>query len=425
METKHLLIPLTALALFASCSNEPIPEKGLSPPTALDPKANALIAKAVEAKNFFYPKNSRSTSTDASVDYIVKQGSRSEADTVLSVVNFADNQGFVILTDKKDSPDIIAVSDKGNIDINNIDNPSLKLFVDNAAEALAGKPVKPNDTIIENPMDLRMYEDVITRDTIYNIEPMISVMWGQGSPYNRFCPIIGNFRTYTGCGPIAVAQVMTHYRYPNSFVWDLDGTTTTIPLDWTMINKHVTSGVGVLPGECNDDTATHNVIGKLVRKIGQVMGVNYTADGTSTYLTEIRRTLSHYGYNATYIPTKPNPEKINFDGSSIWILGGNSNQAGRDSGHAFIVDGRKYIRYHQEGHIIDPNIIPPQVIEIVNVSTTYFDYIHINWGWDGLANGYYYNGSYNSADPYEYDAPEYGVGYYNYTSNFDYVIVKR
>ena len=425
METKHLLIPLTALALFASCSNEPIPEKELSPPTALDPKANALIAKAVEAKNFFYPKNSRSTSTDASVDYIVKQGSRSEADTVLSVVNFADNQGFVILTDKKDSPDIIAVSDKGNIDINNIDNPSLKLFVDNAAEALAGKPVKPNDTIIENPMDLRMYEDVITRDTIYNIEPMISVMWGQGSPYNRFCPIIGNFRTYTGCGPIAVAQVMTHYRYPNSFVWDLDGTTTTIPLDWTMINKHVTSGVGVLPGECNDDTATHNVIGKLVRKIGDIMNADYTETGTITTILDVDRVLKYYGYTTTFVGRNSSVEPVSFDGSSIWILNSSSSDQGRDSSHMFIVDGRKYIRYHQEGHIIDPYIIPPQVIEIVNEYTTYFDYIHINWGWDGLSNGYFYNGTYNSANPHEYDRPEYGVSSYNYTSNFNYVIAKR
>lgn len=421
MKLKHLLIPLTALAFLASCSNEPISEKELSPPTALDPKANALIAKAVEAKNFFYPKNSRSISTDASVDYIVKYDSRSDADTVLSVVNFADNQGFVILTDKKDSPDIIAVSDKGNIDINNIDNPSLKLFIDNAAEALAGKPSKE---IIERPMKPLMYEDVITYDTIYSIEPMISVMWGQGNPYNKYCPIINGSRTYAGCGPIAVAQVMTHYKYPKNLVWDLGVSSATIPLDWTMINNHVTSGVGVLPGICNDDANTHDVIGKLVRKIGHIMNAKYTESGTITTILDVKKAFEYYGYTTTFVGKNSSVESVAFNGSAIWVLNSSSSSTGQDATHMFIVDGRKYIKRHQEGHIIDPNIIPPQIIEIVNESTTYFDYIHINWGWDGLANGYFFNGSYNSANPHKYDVPEYGVGYYNYTSNFNYVIAK-
>lgn len=108
---KHINLLTTlavALATLASCGNEPIigiREDGSHGKTAPPgTKDQALVSKAVKARDFFYSKGSRASAAGAIVGHYVANSSRSETDTVLSVVNFADGQGFVILTDKVDSP---------------------------------------------------------------------------------------------------------------------------------------------------------------------------------------------------------------------------------------------------------------------------------------------------------------------------------
>lgn len=91
----------------------------------------------------------------------------------------------------------------------------------------------------------------------------------------------------------------------------------------------------------------------------------------------------------------------------------------------FLVDGRKYIRHYHKTYILDPAVTPPLLVEVVNEYTVYYDYIHVNWGWDGTANGYYYEGSFDSSNPRKLDYPSGGVGNYNFTSNLMYVEVYR
>lgn len=417
-----------ALATLASCGNEPAMKlhNDSSPgkTALLETKDQALVTKAVKARDFFYSKGSRVSAAGATIGHYVTNSSRSATDTVLSVVNFADGQGFVILTDKTDSPEILAVSDEGTLNLENIDNPSLKLFVDNAVENLQGR----SGDIIERPQKPLMYIIEDTYDTIYNIEPMIKVRWGQDkSPYNLYCPIINGKRTPAGCGPIAVAQVMTHYQYPQSFVWDVNGAASNIALDWTEINKHITSGVGAFPPVCtaNNPNATHDVIGKLVRQIGKKMNAEYTVSGTTTSFDKAQTALNQYGYTTTISNVSNNASNIMFDGSSIWIVCATDPVKDSVYGHVFVVDGRKYIKRHYLGYIVDPNVTPPVIREIVQDSISYFDYVHINWGWDGTSNGYFYNGSYKTDSATSLDNPNDGTLSWNFTTRFCYIKAHR
>ncbi len=420
---------VVAVAALASCGNEPAMElRGDGSPggRALpETKDQALIAKAVKARDFFYSGGSRASASGATVGHYVANSSRSETDTVLSVVNFADGQGFVILTDKADSPEVLAVSDEGTLDLDNIDNPSLKLFVDNAVSNLQGRA----SGIVERPQKPLMYIMEDTYDTIYTIEPMISVRWGQDkSPYNLYCPLLANgCRAAAGCGPTAVAQVMTHYRYPQSFVWDAEGTATNVALDWTEINKHVTSGVEALPPVCtaSNANATHDVIGKLVRQIGKKMNARYAADGTETSFDKVQTVLSQFGYTTTLSGVYDNARSAAFDGSSIWIVSATDLEQDDKYGHVFVIDGRKYVRHHRLEYILDPNIIPPVIKEVVIDETYHYDYVHINWGWNGASNGYFYNGKYKSDNPKSLDNPSDGTYSWSFTSKYCFVEVSR
>ncbi|GEM_PF-1840565 len=428
-QSKFLTTLAVALATLASCSNEPAmelrddgsPDKAALPET----KDQALVAKAVKARGFFYSKGSRASAAGATVGHYVTNSSRSATDTVLSVVNFADGQGFVILTDKADSPEILAVTDEGTLNLTNIDNPSLKLFVDNAVENLQGRAKAIGSGL--DPTRPYLTESVDTYDTIFSVEPMVKVHWGQDAPYNNYCPIIlGSVRAPAGCVPIAAAQIMTHYQYPSYFAWDVEGTSTIISLDWDKINRHVTSGTDKVSANCQDDIDTHNVIGMLVRKLGKEIGATYTPFGTGATLPGFKDGMSYFGYTTSEIKQFGTTPTAVFDGTRIWAVGGTSRTSdGRDAKHVFLVDGRKYIKHDHKSYILDPAITPPAIVAVDEEYTVYYNYHHINWGWDGTANGYYYGGSFNSKIPYKLDYPSGGAGSYDFMSDALYVEVSK
>lgn len=187
------LFSLIVAALISACTNEPQMESSGDDPSAKDltTKAEQLITKAQQARALFYPSQSRSVSTDATIEYVVSRNSRSEADTLLSIVNFADNQGFVIITDKAEVPEILAVTDDGNLIPGLNDNPGLQQYLDNAEAALSTLPHRgPGGSTPLDPTKPYLFDTESVYDTISTIPPKVQVRWGQGAPYKRFCPII-------------------------------------------------------------------------------------------------------------------------------------------------------------------------------------------------------------------------------------------
>lgn len=84
-----------------------------------------------------------------------------------------------------------------------------------------------------------------------------------------------------------------------------------------------------------------------------------------------------------------------------------------------------YVKRHYYGYTLDPNITPPALVEVVQDDISYFDYVHINWGWDGTSNGYFYNGTYDTANPKSFDDPLDGNMSWNFTTNFCYIKTSR
>ena len=401
---KILFISLMVAGMISSCANEPrmnAPDDGSSSKN-LSTKAEQLSAKAQEARALFYPTQSRSVSAGATIEYVVSRNSRSEADTLLSIVNFVDNQGFVIMTDKAEVPEFLAVSDMGNVKSENNDNPGLQNYLNNAIAALSNiETSRVGGSASLDPTRPFLYEIEDVYDTIVHVDPMIEVRWGQSpAPYNTYCPLVGVTRTLAGCTPIAVAQTMTHFEHPKSLFWNLEGTATTIPLNWSEIKKHKGNISLNIAAECSDNQASHEAIGKLVRKLGYIMNSQYGVNGTSTYFDQVRPALQSFGYTVSEIQSFPSSKK--FDGRGVWLVSGGSEHHGR---HTFIVDGRTYLKHYHREYYADPMTIPPTIIDVFNEYTKYYDFLHINWGWDGLSNGYFYYGTFNTSKAYNLDYP--------------------
>ena len=55
--------------------------------------------------------------------------------------------------------------------------------------------------------------DMSTGDVVKQYE---TAKWDQLSPYNKFCPMINNVRTVTGCVATAMAILMRYHQWPDA-----------------------------------------------------------------------------------------------------------------------------------------------------------------------------------------------------------------
>lgn len=199
-----------------------------------------------------------------------------------------------------------------------------------------------------------------------SISPLIQTRWGQGSPYNTYCPynsLLGT-RCPTGCVATAMAQVMKYWEWPiqgngshsfdDWFYGTLSANFGNMYYGWWDMPNSVASN--------SDNTS----IAVLMYHCGVSVDMNYGRNGSSAFTEDVPTALTRY---FRYASSVRYVEKSDYT-SSNWITllknelnnkrpiiyrGENSS-----SGHCFVCDG------------YDNN-----------------NYFHFNWGWDGQANGYF------------------------------------
>ena len=147
------------------------------------------------------------------------------------------------------------------------------------------------------------------------IAPLIYSNWHQESPYNNKMPKIfcggDSINAYTGCIPIAVAQIARYHQFPTSYSWS------------NMTDSTVVSGL------VRDIFDYFNSINAVVA---------YDCSGTWIYNYAIGNIFSNWGYSSCTTTTL----RDNFDStnpgntvSPLILLGTNSMYGG----HAWICDG--------------------------------------------------------------------------------------
>ena len=133
----------------------------------------------------------------------------------------------------------------------------------------------------------------------------------------------------------------------------------------------------------------------MVRQIGLWNNSDDTTNinVTTTYEWNLFNALQNLGYNHTsfvhyslgYSVTQLNNNRL--------LLMGAYALPNENDGHIWVVDGYKLLRILY----IDNNELEP----------TYFTetktYNHVNWGWSGIANGYFYDGIFSITNALEYD----------------------
>ena len=204
--------------------------------------------------------------------------------TYVYVFNFADSAGYCIMSSDDRLPPLLAQVDSGNLSpTDTIDNPCMQIVVGNVVDYY-----KPDVVPIYDPTGMygHRFGRMVTDSIVYypSKDGMCEVEWNQLAPQNDSCPIVkyndptlGVYYDHApaGCVPIAVAQLMSIYESPGSYQGD--------PFQWKEMKW------GIFRAQ----------IANLVRDLGRKenLNVSYSADGSSSYLDDVPRTFTHFGYS--------------------------------------------------------------------------------------------------------------------------------
>ncbi|MBO5351338.1 MAG: C10 family peptidase [Alistipes sp.] len=341
---------------------------------------------------------SRRVVDPARIKAAVASSTRSgELDTLFYVVNFADSAGFALIdADTMSARPLFAVTEKGNYTPGEVTNTGFDDYIMLLENQLGNSPRIPIDTTNVGIM----YSEVVEGPELI-VGPLLEVEWGQDSPYNMFCyDEVTDLKSVSGCVPTAIAQIMAYHEYPSvlQLTHPYKGDLNSLVLDWGQIKYHEKNGTSIYGCWCAD----HTHLQHLMREIGERVQTTYynrtdPNEGTrlegATNETTIIPGIVDLGYDvpSTFVSYSRNVVVAELNAACPVYCQG--IDFGQEKGHAWVIDGYHYqsrvLRTYQE----IPGMVFPKLIREEDWGT--IDMLHINWGWDGNANGYYQSGTFN------------------------------
>lgn len=267
------------------------------------------------------------------------------------IFNDEAGKGFVVIAGDDKMGKVLAYSKEASINMANL-NPEARYLFDTYRQVY--EELSKNKTLTTRAGAATKAADAV--------QPLLKSKWGQDYPYSK------QTRYMTGCVATAVAQVMYYHKWPaqgkgqESYTVKFDNTVrsadfTKSHYDWdNMLLDY---------NRRNITTKQEDAVALLMNDVGIATNMQYTdrASGTQSYMAE-RALRNYFDYDAAMV-TRSYEGVDNFieivkeelrNGFPLYISG-DSKTGG---GHAWVCDG-----FDEE------------------------DRFHMNFGWNGQANGYY------------------------------------
>lgn len=198
---------------------------------------------------------------------------------------------------------------------------------------------------------------------------LTTVLWDQMTPYNNLCPEVSGQRTPTGCVATSTAIAMQYHQWPDVGQGSHSYTTKTynLPLSATFDTPYQWNNMPATytAGQYTDQQAQN--VATLMYDCGVFSDMDYAPGNSGALmLTAAQGLVNYMKYDKSlHVLQRQNYQtaewesviKGELDNNRPVVYGGENDQK---EGHQFIIDG-------------------------YNTA----DYYHVNWGWSGLANGYY------------------------------------
>jgi hypothetical protein len=297
-----------------------------------------------------------------------KEASACNADVY--IYNIGENDGFVIVSGDDCAQPVLGYADSGHFDLDKIPD-NAKNWINSYVSAIEGARNMAS-VVTSSTGGIELNLDSTEISIPKKVEPLLrGIMWGQGSPYNSLCPkTSAGVNMMAGCVATAMAQIMKKWEWPyegygqNTYTYDGTRSLTTYysgtKYEWSKMT------------ETYGDSSTSDqkkAVAQLMIHCGTASKMQFGESASSTTIYQgMKGMTTYFGYDADAADIR---YKDSF-GKEDWIhrmkqeiadgrpVMYSANDKNNTFGHAFVCDG-----YDEK------------------------NYFHINWGWDGVYNGYF------------------------------------
>ena len=294
-----------------------------------------------------------------------------------------DPDGYCIVAATKKTETILAYSDQGKFDLNNLPDGLAEWMAEKIEiiQNVRGEASIESVRIPKTPSEGSGMQPLAGRETgvkcyVDTYGPLLKTEWGQDYPFNMMCPdkkcYAGDKYCKAGCVAIAAAQIVRYYQpimvYNfNPYYWnDMPNTANTYGTDESIRkDKGFTS------------------MARLIHDIGVAVDMDYGCESSRAETEKIPGVLSNkfgffYGGNYQELSnSKATPKLINniIHKQPVIMAGYRTKKLCGlvyENGHAWVCDGYKKVTYIKDNNVEGS-----------------WEYFHMNWGWGGKDNGWF------------------------------------
>lgn len=348
-----------------------------------------------------------------------------DADTLLYVINYGNEDGWVLASGDKRAPLVMAYSDEGRFDINETrNNPGLTEWITRVRRGLTylkkHPDFLPDTTNLSNWNKqkilstkggsehegewLQLVYTIITSELHYDIDHFMITRWAQGNPWNLSMPLASSStRCVTGSGAVAAAQVayylndfigkpISAYSFATCSDYYNDNP---ITIDFYGLSGAAWSYMITYSGQSDSNDFGKRAVSALIADAAEEANTVYTPTSSSSYLAHYSSFFSKYNINCTYSMTFDSDivddEVINGLPVIIGLV-----KADNSGGHIAVIDGAQIYSFCQTQYYqwmpigtyppvepVYPDLDHPELYVISNpiwTSTNTDRYYRINWG---------------------------------------------
>ena len=204
-----------------------------------------------------------------------------------------------------------------------------------------------------------------------DIAPLLTSLWGQDDPYDLLCPTYEGEQCPSGCLATAISQIMYYHKWPergtgsHSYRWTVDNRPVgTLSVDFSQ-SVYDWEAMADTYGE-GSPQESREAVARLMYDVGVASDMQYHPLGSGAVASTAVSAMAKYfdysrsvniQYREFYTIGEWEDLVYNSLAGGLPVLYGGTTSG--NEGHAFVCDG------YSGG------------------------YFHINWGWDGMSNGYF------------------------------------
>lgn len=334
-------------------------------------KVDVSQAKNI-ARNFLYNTSVSKLYKKAIVNDLRLTHTEYDGNTPLYYVFDIQSGGFIITSADTRANDILAYVDKGSYITESLPD-NMRWWLGEYAREIKAVCALPEEDVKKQR---------ITKTAKAEITPLLKTEWAQNTPYNKFCHYTtgtSNAEAPTGCGAVAMAQIMYYHKWPEKGVGS-NSYNYTININGQQVRQHQESNFGEHTYNWNEMLADYSngyteeqadAVAQLMHDCGVAINSLFMPVETGSSNGNIRFAMSDFfRYSVFASPAYRDAmgdtewEELIYNDLSSGLPVFYSGTLRNGAGHAFVCDGYKDGLYH------------------------------INWGWSGTGNGYYnINGS--------------------------------